>query len=45
MADVIIVISIERLLSLRTSQSAICHHRSASYKAGGPETSGSKEVK
>jgi len=45
MAALMIVTSIERLLSLRTSQSAICHHRSASYKARGPETSRSKEVK
>jgi hypothetical protein len=40
-----IVTSVERLPSLRTSQSAICLHRSAIYKARGSETSGSKEVK
>lgn len=45
MAAVKIATSIERLLSLRTSRSAICHHRSAIYKARGPETSGSKEMK
>jgi hypothetical protein len=45
MADIMIVTSIGKLPSLRTSHGAICHHRPASHKVRGPEMFGSKEVK